>query len=226
MMFRRRKGFTLIELLVVIAIIAILAAILFPVFANVIEKGRQTKCAGNLRQLGTALQMYLQDNGDRMPVSYEIDGPTDCLGDGIRITNWAAGLYKYGKSRAIFWCPSVRSRPNDGSIAVASLPTTKSRLNYVFNQIAMGKPMSVCPWPTRTVIIREIHWHYSVPWCRPLLSTSAPNKVIAFGEFQVHFKGTNFVFADGHMKHTRITDVKLDANDPLWNFDAGKYVNP
>ena len=56
-----RKGFTLIELLVVIAIIAILAAILFPVFAQAREKARQTVCASNLKQLGIAQQMYLQD---------------------------------------------------------------------------------------------------------------------------------------------------------------------
>src|SRR4051794_11630180 len=58
---RRRPAFTLIELLVVIAIIAILAAILFPVFAQAREKARQTACLSNHRQIGTALMMYAQD---------------------------------------------------------------------------------------------------------------------------------------------------------------------
>ena len=60
-MFVKRRGFTLIELLVVIAIIAILAAILFPVFAQAREKARQTACLSNLKQVGTGLQMYSQD---------------------------------------------------------------------------------------------------------------------------------------------------------------------
>src|SRR5947207_1777505 len=63
----RRPGFTLIELLVVIAIIAILAAILFPVFAQAREKARQTTCLSNLRQMGWGLQMYGQDYDERMP---------------------------------------------------------------------------------------------------------------------------------------------------------------
>jgi prepilin-type N-terminal cleavage/methylation domain-containing protein len=57
----RRRGFTLVELLVVIAIVAILAAILFPVFAQAREKARQTTCLSNLRQMGLGLQMYWQD---------------------------------------------------------------------------------------------------------------------------------------------------------------------
>jgi prepilin-type N-terminal cleavage/methylation domain-containing protein/prepilin-type processing-associated H-X9-DG protein len=63
----RRTGFTLIELLVVIAIIAILAAILFPVFAQAREQGRKTGCASNLRQIGVALSMYVQDFDEQFP---------------------------------------------------------------------------------------------------------------------------------------------------------------
>jgi prepilin-type N-terminal cleavage/methylation domain-containing protein/prepilin-type processing-associated H-X9-DG protein len=63
----KRKGFTLIELLVVIAIIALLTAILFPVFARAREKARQAACASNLKQVGMALQMYIQDYDEMLP---------------------------------------------------------------------------------------------------------------------------------------------------------------
>src|SRR5256885_15549422 len=63
----KKRGFTLIELLVVIAIIAILAAILFPVFAQAREKARQAACMSNLRQIGLAFAQYVQDYDERMP---------------------------------------------------------------------------------------------------------------------------------------------------------------
>jgi prepilin-type N-terminal cleavage/methylation domain-containing protein/prepilin-type processing-associated H-X9-DG protein len=90
----RRKGFTLIELLVVIAIIAILAAILFPVFARARSQARKATCASNLKQIGLALLMYAQDYDETFPVHY----------DGIRRRQWgdidvevAAILYPYIK---------------------------------------------------------------------------------------------------------------------------------
>src|SRR5438477_10349226 len=69
---RFKKGFTLIELLVVIAIIAILAALLFPVFAHAREKARQTTCASNLRQIGVAILAYEQDNDEFVPPAVSI----------------------------------------------------------------------------------------------------------------------------------------------------------
>jgi prepilin-type N-terminal cleavage/methylation domain-containing protein/prepilin-type processing-associated H-X9-DG protein len=89
-------GFTLIELLVVIAIIAILAAILFPVFASAREKARQTTCASNEKQIGVAFLQYLQDNDETFPVGQA--GSFDGKG-------WIGSIYPYVKAVAAFHCP-------------------------------------------------------------------------------------------------------------------------
>jgi prepilin-type N-terminal cleavage/methylation domain-containing protein/prepilin-type processing-associated H-X9-DG protein len=95
----RRKGFTLIELLVVIAIIAILAAILFPVFAQAREKARQTSCANNLKQYGTAMQMYLEDWDNTL--IYSEGWPA--LGD---TWGWINEMRTYNKLVELWHCPS------------------------------------------------------------------------------------------------------------------------
>ncbi len=106
----RRSAFTLIELLVVIAIIAILAAILFPVFAQAREKARAISCISNEKQIGTATMMYVQDYDETLPMYIAFTGG--------RITNpidstdigpwpmWQAALYPYTKSWDIYNCPS------------------------------------------------------------------------------------------------------------------------
>ena len=95
----RSDGFTLIELLIVIAIIAILAAILFPVFATAREKARQTSCSSNEKQLGTAVLQYVQDYDEKFPCGLFTVGVTP---DGW---GWANQLYPYVKSTAVFQCP-------------------------------------------------------------------------------------------------------------------------
>ena len=117
------RGFTLIELLVVIAIIAILAAILFPVFAQAREKARQTSCLSNGKQIGFGLAMYVQDYDETMPTG---------LPHTASINGWVASsdywsrepydsqLAPYLKNDGIFNCPSA---PNAiASVAPAGIP--------------------------------------------------------------------------------------------------------
>lgn len=96
----RNRGFTLIELLVVIAIIAILAAILFPVFATVREKARQISCASNLRQIGLGEMQYAQDNDE------QYTGPFRIAENGDR-RHWEELIFPYTKSSQIFICPDL-----------------------------------------------------------------------------------------------------------------------
>ncbi len=99
---RQLSGFTLIELLVVIAIIAILAAILFPVFAQAREKSWQTACLSNQEQIGLGMLQYLQDFDETFPRAWYIsNGPSTATH-----YKWLDGLAAYVKSEAIFTCPS------------------------------------------------------------------------------------------------------------------------
>jgi len=125
------SGFTLIELLVVIAIIAILAAILFPVFAQAREKARQTSCLSNMKQLALGCAMYLQDYDGRTA-----SAGGDCYGSwpGCDVNNnplpsmqWQWTIYPYVKNWSIYQCPSDPRDP-------ANIP-----VSYVFNNWGLGK---------------------------------------------------------------------------------------
>jgi prepilin-type N-terminal cleavage/methylation domain-containing protein/prepilin-type processing-associated H-X9-DG protein len=139
---RSRSGFTLIELLVVIAIIAILAAILFPVFAQAREKARQATCQSNLKQIATAMIMYNQDYDERMPPW--TNGP--CNGASFNFGNMYYSLVNPyikngltatsatgGDLNGVWMCPSTKP-------ALSSFSTT-----YAYNYYALGGTGPLCP---------------------------------------------------------------------------------
>ena len=122
-----RRAFTLIELLVVIAIIAILAAILFPVFAQAKESAKRTACLSNSKQQGTALLMYIADTDGVIPVAYE-NGTGDTF-SGVYFDVWNQ-LMPYTKSKDIFYCPD---RATTGCAGNPDSGDTTRCLGYGFN---------------------------------------------------------------------------------------------
>src|SRR4051794_22434532 len=92
-----RRGFTLVELLVVCVIVALLAALLFPVFAQARGMARRAQCQSNLRQIGQAVLMYVQDNDEGMPVPF-IGAPR---------SSWVGGLQPYIRNWELFRCPTM-----------------------------------------------------------------------------------------------------------------------
>ena len=134
----RRRGFTLIELLVVIAIIAILAAILLPVFATARERSRQSSCANNEKQLGIAIIAYEQDYDEKTPY-----GDLTSTWRGI---GWANEIYSYVKSNGVFLCPDDPTLANGAAVPVS----------YAINEQAAGQNISVFAAPATTVMCSEV----------------------------------------------------------------------
>lgn len=132
----RKSGFTLIELLVVIAIIAILAAILFPVFAQARESARQNTCLSNLKQLILTTQMYANDYDERfMPVGAAIEPGTVQDGqklNGQPFNGWSLVMQPYTKNRQIFLCPSMPTT-FQGSGACARFNGQPITNHYAYN---------------------------------------------------------------------------------------------
>jgi prepilin-type N-terminal cleavage/methylation domain-containing protein/prepilin-type processing-associated H-X9-DG protein len=121
----RKRGFTLIELLVVIAIIAILAAILFPVFAKAREKARQITCASNLKQLGIACLSYTEDYDEQLPSSWSGPNGYGASNPATGVYKWMDAVYPYVKSVGVYHCPDDAGQ--NGSTG-----------NYVFYQNLTG----------------------------------------------------------------------------------------
>src|SRR5437867_2891037 len=162
---KKRRGFTLIELLVVIAIIAILAAILFPVFAQAREKARQTTCLSNMKQVGLGLQMYTQDYDEVLPprndAVFRFAEPTSPLFK----PNFLGSLLPYTKSTKIFTCPSVPATPGT-SCENEQAPTSDSNSSYVGNAVVIGRALAVIPAPADMVYLQELFNRRCVAYLR------------------------------------------------------------
>ncbi len=229
---KQRKGFTLIELLVVIAIIAILAAILFPVFAKAREKARQTTCLNNMKQMCNAAMMYVQDYDETFMNSLPGSEPI-----------WPHQLYPYIKSWGVFKCPSVSiwSAPQDWGVSNfpmglpnycftyplwdcrdnrGNLPGTKApdpATNRVppttLAEIPAPSEKHMC-FDSNTLIGGISVFATTATVCR---QTFCDDNVVASGgtitKYAPHSNGANIGFCDGHAKWQSTTQI---VNNWVW----------
>lgn len=204
------KGFTLIELLVVIAIIAILAAILFPVLLQAKANARMTQCAGNLKQLGKAVQIYADDNNNRFP-----PGRFDAGGR----RNWKSALKdsKTLRSMSVFVCPQNVAyrfgKAADKLDETRSFPRSYAYNGAVFHEnydSGKGTKMSDILRPSRTIYLLETRgaWPDNGPWVSAW-SFNIENKLRpGSGYFEVHTnKRMNWLYCDMHMESKTLPET-------------------
>jgi len=209
----KRNAFTLIELLVVIAIIAILAAILFPVFAQAREKARSISCLSNCRQLGMAISMYSQDHDEAYPFGHI--GDSDAMGDA---KSWVDTIQPYSKSLLIHRCPSDSSSLWE---AKGEHRTTSYGLNAYFtpnHAPYFGVRMANVNTPAQCILVAELTDPVVEDHFMPMMFGNPPKvndpdgmeeqwdrdkaepKQVAIRR---HQGGANYVFAEGHAKFHR-----------------------
>lgn len=201
-----RRGFTLIELLVVIAIIAILAAILFPVFARAREKARQSSCLSNTKQIMLANLQYAQDYDEMfIPGALPYASPSNA-------NEWFEILQPYINNTQIMTCPSSRSYPQ-------GYGWNYQNFGYYYNSHGSGwaSALADVPQPAETILIGD----------NPDAGQYGAGSRYIYGPTQVsppsdgignvarrHNEGANYGFCDGHSKWLSAADAA--GQDSLW----------
>jgi prepilin-type N-terminal cleavage/methylation domain-containing protein/prepilin-type processing-associated H-X9-DG protein len=201
MTHKRRNGFTLIELLVVIAIIAILAAILFPVFARARENARRASCGSNLKQIGLGIMQYTQDYDEKMPPSRNQAVGAD--------TPWHWLIQPYVKSVQLFRCPSNSSNNNVNGTPRVAANIPEIKVSYLGNggeegetnfggnrpfDENNGEALASLQNPATTLLVMETKERGDERMFGTADITSTTQT------FTNHLGTTNFLFVDGHVK--------------------------
>ena len=233
-----KLAFTLVELLVVIAIIAILAAILFPVFARARENARRSSCSSNLKQIGLGILQYTQDYDERYPPS-RTEGPTN----NDKVT-WQALTQPYVKSTQLYACPSntdnasnVAYTPNaaanipaiprsyvcngGSSASAANTPGTTAQRPMNQGDYGGGAALSVLDVPSTTILVGEHRGNNEQKyWGIPLsISTGVGNSLLTN-----HLGTSNWLFADGHVKALKPSATITPTN--MWVMSQQDSVTP
>ena len=234
-----KKGFTLIELLVVIAIIAILAAILFPVFAQAREKARMTSCLSNLKQMGTAFIMYLDDYDETFPPYIQLNSSGQPIanndwstpggwrdaytakGVGGRVYAWHDSIFPYVKNLKMFKCPSRNDNYSYGySSEVSGSQRTIMGVGDVFD--LPPATIGMIKQPSNLLVSGD--YYSNSPMVPNFLIYGSKQPITDYWYVMnyIHMgrNSSNYVFADGHAKNMQAKSFSnLYVWDPMFCID-------
>jgi prepilin-type N-terminal cleavage/methylation domain-containing protein/prepilin-type processing-associated H-X9-DG protein len=231
-----RHAFTLIELLVVIAIIALLMGIILPALNIARDQGRRASCMSNMRQVGLALAMY-QDEYEKTPPKtqavYDYASPA-ARDNVLKLLRPFVGALEPDRATPVYACPGLKANPNP-----AYAPSRVSRTGYLVNSVVMGRRVAAIPSPGKIFAMQE-GWSLSNHlWVQPepnirnedTLWGRAPTTYQEWHMFaseadhsswftkerreqtaNVHNKGGNFIFSDGHAGYRK-----------YWDRESGDY---
>lgn len=221
------KGFTLIELLVVIAIIAILAAILFPVFSKVRENARRASCQSNLKQMGLAIIQYQQDYDELFPLGLDYNAHI-C---------WQERIYPFTKSMGVYKCPDFNAPSAPSGLITQSggefgvkMPVSYAACctlpPFVGGNFA-GQSTSGVPMPSvgdgfgdnKPTLLSDVEYPATSILVTDLITANNNSGGVWFVDTQIQNHGGrgNFLFCDGHVKTMKPIATVLPTN--LWNVD-------
>ncbi|MDF2440699.1 MAG: hypothetical protein JWN98_1683 [Abditibacteriota bacterium] len=218
---RIRRAFTLIEILIVLAIIGILAALLFPVFSRAREGARRAACASNLKQIGLSVAQYSQDYDEHLPYGYLYYGPG--LAD---LMMWEDLVQPYAKSYQVMVCPG-HSAPIQYDFRRKRTPSPFAK-SYAANEVfdAPGSTLAPMPRtnpfspPTPLAALADVTMTILIGECPPGDATVAEFDAYAKTDIgfdgvgplcndKRHTNGSNWLFADGHVKWLRQTQTRM-----------------
>ncbi len=234
----RKSAFTLIELLVVIAIIAILAAILFPVFAQAREKARAISCLSNMKQLGLSIYMYVQDYDETYP---------ECVDQSVTMSSvpysyllWSHRVYPYVKNGQVWKCPSNSKGTDSFAYGPGAVPDGVAKAYAgvpTFKQVYSANMQIMVPWwapiyngisvptlatvmqPTDKIMISEtiLATETAAPW-------SSLNDW-TYSTYLGHMRRMNAIFADTHAHSVTLASTVSPKN--MWGrFDDIAATEP
>jgi prepilin-type N-terminal cleavage/methylation domain-containing protein/prepilin-type processing-associated H-X9-DG protein len=209
----RIRGFTLIELLIVVSIIALLAALLFPVFSRARESGRRAACQSNLKQLALGFIQYAQDYDEHLPIGTKVIGNPATASYRLGI-GWGGEIYPYVKSTQVYKCPDDPTKATAPRVPVSYAGNDmvmQDDLGAVGGAVRGATHLASMNAPSKTILIFEIQGS-EADVADPLETDGPPNTCVGAGIANFYCRGSTAAAADAQATVEKLATGYLGGN--------------